>query len=607
MTQSDLRTIAIVAHVDHGKTTLVDAMLWQSGTFRDNQDVRERVMDTMDLEREKGITIMAKNTAVSFEGAKINIVDTPGHADFGGEVERTLRMVDGIMLLVDAAEGPLPQTRFVVQKALALDLPAIVVLNKIDRKDARPDEALDEIYDLFIDLGADEEQIDFPVRYTIATEGQCAMEPDGKLTDLRPLFETILDTIPAPKGNPDETLQVLVTSVQPNEYLGPLALGRVVQGTIRDRQKVAICHRDGSTETKEVTDLFTYQGLQRVEAEEAGPGEIVSIAGVDGIGLGESLSDAEHPEPLDPVHVDEPTLSMEFRVNNGPLSGREGDYVTSRQLRDRLLREAKANLAIRVEETESPDTILVYGRGELQMAILIEQMRREGYEFCVGMPQVITKQIDGTRHEPFERAEIDIPQEHMGTVMERLGERKGQMQNMVHQESGRVRLTFEVPSRGLIGYRSEFLTDTKGTGLLTHRFDEFKPWAGEIPHRSTGALVADRKGQTTAYALLNLQDRGIFFVEPGDVVYEGMIVGENNRPQDLDVNMTKEKKLTNMRAAAAEELEKIPPPRQMSLEEAIEFIREDELIEITPEAFRLRKRYLDPNQRKKAQMERAMG
>jgi GTP-binding protein len=607
MTQSDLRTIAIVAHVDHGKTTLVDAMLWQSGTFRDNQDVRERVMDTMDLEREKGITIMAKNTAVSFEGAKINIVDTPGHADFGGEVERTLRMVDGIMLLVDAAEGPLPQTRFVVQKALALDLPAIVVLNKIDRKDARPDEALDEIYDLFIDLGADEEQIDFPVRYTIATEGQCAMEPDGELTDLRPLFETILDTIPAPKGNPDETLQVLVTSVQPNEYLGPLALGRVVQGTIRDRQKVAICHRDGSTETKEVTDLFTYQGLQRVEAEEAGPGEIVSIAGVDGIGLGESLSDAEHPEPLDPVHVDEPTLSMEFRVNNGPLSGREGDYVTSRQLRDRLLREAKANLAIRVEETESPDTILVYGRGELQMAILIEQMRREGYEFCVGMPQVITKQIDGTRHEPFERAEIDIPQEHMGTVMERLGERKGQMQNMVHQESGRVRLTFEVPSRGLIGYRSEFLTDTKGTGLLTHRFDEFKPWAGEIPHRSTGALVADRKGQTTAYALLNLQDRGIFFVEPGDVVYEGMIVGENNRPQDLDVNMTKEKKLTNMRAAAAEELEKIPPPRQMSLEEAIEFIREDELIEITPEAFRLRKRYLDPNQRKKAQMERAMG
>jgi GTP-binding protein len=607
MTQSDLRTIAIVAHVDHGKTTLVDAMLWQSGTFRDNQDVRERVMDTMDLEREKGITIMAKNTAVSFEGAKINIVDTPGHADFGGEVERTLRMVDGIMLLVDAAEGPLPQTRFVVQKALALDLPAIVVLNKIDRKDARPDEALDEIYDLFIDLGADEEQIDFPVRYTIATEGQCAMEPDGKLTDLRPLFETILDTIPAPKGDPDETLQVLVTSVQPNEYLGPLALGRVVQGTIRDRQKVAICHRDGSTETKEVTDLFTYQGLQRVEAEEAGPGEIVSIAGVDGIGLGESLSDAEHPEPLDPVHVDEPTLSMEFRVNNGPLSGREGDYVTSRQLRDRLLREAKANLAIRVEETESPDTILVYGRGELQMAILIEQMRREGYEFCVGMPQVITKQIDGTRHEPFERAEIDIPQEHMGTVMERLGERKGQMQNMVHQESGRVRLTFEVPSRGLIGYRSEFLTDTKGTGLLTHRFDEFKPWAGEIPHRSTGALVADRKGQTTAYALLNLQDRGIFFVEPGDVVYEGMIVGENNRPQDLDVNMTKEKKLTNMRAAAAEELEKIPPPRQMSLEEAIEFIREDELIEITPEAFRLRKRYLDPNQRKKAQMERAMG
>ncbi len=603
MQPSDLRTIAIVAHVDHGKTTLVDAMLWQSGIFRDNQDVRERVMDTMDLEREKGITIMAKNTAVRYADTKINIVDTPGHADFGGEVERTLRMVDGIMLLVDAAEGPLPQTRFVVQKALELDLPAIVVLNKIDRQDARPDEALDEIYDLFIDLGAGDEQIDFPVLYTIATEGQCATEPDGELTTLRPLFESILDTIPAPQGDPDATLQVLVTSMQPNEYLGPLALGRVMHGTIRDRQKIAICHRDGSTERKEVTDLFTYQGLQRVEAEEAGPGEIVAIAGVEGIGLGESLSDAEHPDPLPPVHVDEPTLSMAFRVNNGPLSGRDGDYVTSRQLRDRLLREAKANLAIRVEETDVPDTLLVYGRGELQMAILIEQMRREGYEFCVGMPQVITKQIDGQRCEPYERAEIDIPDDHMGVVMERLGERKGQMQTMQHQESGRVRLTFEVPSRGLIGYRSEFLTDTKGTGLLTHRFDAFKPWAGTIPHRTTGALVADRQGQATAYALLNLQDRGTFFVEPGDVVYEGMIVGENNRPQDLDVNMTKEKKLTNMRAASADELEKIPSPRQMSLEEAIEFIREDELIEITPEVFRLRKRYLDPHTRKKAQMQ----
>ena len=604
---SDLRTIAIVAHVDHGKTTLVDSMLWQSGIFRENEDVQERVLDTMDLEREKGITIMAKNTAIRYEGTKINIVDTPGHADFGGEVERTLRMVDGIMLLVDAAEGPLPQTRFVVQKALALDLPAIVVLNKIDRDDARPAETLDEIYDLFIDLGATEEQIDFPVFYTVATEGKCATEIDGELRNLRPLFESILDTIPPPSGDPDGPLQVLVTSVQANEYLGPLAIGRVVEGTLRNRQRVSICHRDGSTEKREVTELFTYQGLQRVEAESAGPGEIVAVAGVEGVGLGESLAAAEDPTPLEPLEVDEPTISMEFRTNNGPLSGREGEYVTSRQLRDRLFQEARNNLAIRVEETESPDSFLVYGRGELQMAIIIEQMRREGYEFCVGMPRVITKTIDGRRHEPYERAEIDIPDEHVGVVMERLGERKGTMQEMIHQESGRVRLVFEVPSRGLIGYRSEFLTDTKGTGLLTHRFEEFRPWAGEIPHRTTGALVADRGGEATAYALLNLQDRGTFFVKPGDVVYKGMVVGENNRPQDLDVHVARERKLTNVRAASADVLEQLPPPREMSLEEAIEFIRDDELIEITPKAFRIRKRHLDPKARKKAKMERAEG
>jgi GTP-binding protein len=574
-------------------------------------------MDSMDLEREKGITIMAKNTAVRYEDHKINIVDTPGHADFGGEVERTLRMVDGIMLLVDAAEGPLPQTRFVVQKALELDLPAIVVLNKIDRDDARPEEALDEIYDLFIDLGADAEQIEFPVLYTVATEGLCTTEyrddltltgpPDGDLTNLRPLFDTILETVPPPSGDPDGTLQVLVTSVQGNEYLGPLAIGRVEQGTITNRQRVTLCHRDGSQETAKVAELFTYEGLSRVEAEEAGPGEIVAVAGVEGIGLGESLSDGETPEPLEPVDVDEPTLSMEFRVNDGPFSGQEGDYVTSRQLRERLFQEARNNLAIRVEETNETDCLLVYGRGELQLAVIIEQMRREGYEFCVGMPQVITKTVDGEKHEPYEIAEIDIPEEHMGVVMERLGERKGVMQNMSNQGTGRVRLEFEVPSRGLVGYRSEFLTDTKGTGLLTHRFEEFKPWAGDIPHRTTGALVADRKGETTAYALLNLQDRGEFFVAPGDRVYEGMIVGENNRPQDLDVNMTKEKHLTNMRAAAADELERLPPPREMSLEEAIEFIREDELIEITPEAFRLRKRHRDPKTRRKAQAERSVG
>jgi GTP-binding protein len=600
MQQSTLRDIAIVAHVDHGKTTLVDAMLWQSGTFRDNEDIRERVMDSMDLEREKGITIMAKNTALRYEDYKINVVDTPGHADFGGEVERTLRLVDGIMLLVDAAEGPLPQTRFVLQKALELDLPAIVVLNKIDRADARPDETLDAIYDLFIDLGANEDQIDFPVLYTVATDGQCATEPDGELTDLRPVFETIINTVPAPSGDPDETLQVLVTSVQRDNYLGPVAVGRVEQGTLKNRQKISLCHRDGTFEQTEVTALFTYEGLQRVEAEEAGPGDIVALAGVEGIGLGESLSTAEDPEPLAPLHVDEPTMSMEFRVNDGPFSGQEGDYVTSRQLRDRLTDEARNNLAIRIEDTNTPERMLVYGRGELQMAILIEQMRREGYEMCVGMPQVITKQIDGKKHEPYEITEIDVPNEYVGVVMERLGERKGQVQKMDHQESGRVRLVFEVPSRGLIGYRSKFLTDTKGTGLLTHRFERFGEWAGEIPHRTTGALVADRKGKVTGYALMNLQDRGEFFVSPGDRVYEGMIVGENNRSQNLDLNVTKEKKLTNMRAAAGEELERLAPPRDMSLEEAIEFIRDDELIEITPEDFRLRKRHRDPKERKRA-------
>lgn len=597
---TSLRDIAIVAHVDHGKTTLVDAMLWQSGTFRDNEDVRERVMDSMDLERERGITIMAKNTAVQYGDTKINIVDTPGHADFGGEVERTLRMVDGVMLLVDAAEGPLPQTRFVLQKALELDLPSIVVLNKIDRPDARPEEALDEIYDLYIDLGADGDQIEFPVMYTVATEGQCTTEPGGELTDLEPLFETILSTVPPPSGDPEATLQMLVTSVQRDNYLGPVAVGRVEQGRLKNRQRVSMCHRDGSIETTEITALFAYEGLQRVEAEEAGPGDIIAVAGVEGIGLGESLSDAEHPEPLEPVDVDEPTLSMEFRANNGPFSGREGEFVTSRQLRERLIDESRNNLAIRVERDDAANCMLVYGRGELQMSILIEQMRREGYEFTVGMPRVITKTIDGTRHEPYEIAEIDIPETHMGVVVERMGTRKGVMQNVTHHQSGRVRLTFEVPSRGLIGYRSQFLTDTKGTGLLTHRFEEFKPWAGDIPHRTTGALVADRQGKATGYALLNLQDRGTFFVGPGDAVYEGMIVGENNRTQDLDVNITKEKKLTNMRAAAGEELERLPPPRDLSLEESIEFLRADELIEVTPEAIRLRKRHLDPHKRKKA-------
>ncbi|RMF61317.1 MAG: translational GTPase TypA, partial [Bacteroidetes bacterium] len=599
MTTQNLRNIAIVAHVDHGKTTLVDAMLWQSGTFRANQEVQERVMDSMDLEREKGITIMAKNTAVTYEGVKINIVDTPGHADFGGEVERTLRMVDGIMLLVDAAEGPLPQTRFVLSKALALGLPAIVVINKIDRQDARPREVLDEVYDLFIDLDADEHQIEFPVLFAVARDGQCTPDLDAPLTDLRPLFDTILRHIPPPQGDPAAPLQVLVTNVQPDPYRGPLAIGRVMQGTLRNRQRVSICHRDGRTERAEVAALFVYDGLERVEVEAAGPGDIVAVAGMAGIGLGESLADAEDPQPLPPLHVDEPTMSMEFRINDGPFSGREGKYVTSRNLRDRLLKEAENNLAMRIEETEAAERFLVYGRGELQMAILIEQMRREGYEFTVGMPQVIIKEVDGKKHEPFEVALIDVAEEYMGVVVQKLGLRKGIMTKMINHGSGRVRLEFEIPSRGLIGYRTEFLTDTKGTGILTHLFDGFRPMAGEIVHRTTGALVADRTGKVTAYAVLGLQERGELFVGPGDDVYAGMIVGENSRDVDLEVNITKEKKLTNMRAASADAFEKLVPPRRLSLEEAIEFIREDELIEVTPQSIRLRKRYLDPHERKK--------
>ena len=599
MSFTSIRNIAIVAHVDHGKTTLVDAMLWQSGIFRDNQEVQERVMDSMDLEREKGITIMAKNTAVLYEGVKINIVDTPGHADFGGEVERTLRMVDGIMLLVDAAEGPLPQTRFVLQKALELKLPAIVVINKIDRSDARPEAVLNEIYDLFIDLDASESQIEFPVIYAVAKDGQCTPELDEPLTDLRPLFETIMQAVPEPVGDPTGTLQVLVTNVKPDKYLGPIAIARVIEGTIKNRQAVTLCHRDDTFTAATVAALFEYEGLSRVETDEAGPGNIIAIAGVSGIGLGESISRSEDPIPLPPLHVDEPTMSMEFRINDSPLSGRDGQYVTSRNLRDRLMSEAEANLAIRIEATETPDAFLVYGRGELQMAILIEQMRREGYELSVGMPRVLTRQIDGKRHEPYEKTLIDVPEEHMGVVVQKLGTRKGFMTHMVNHGSGRVRLEFDIPSRGLIGYRTEFLTDTKGTGILSHLFDGYRPWSGDIAHRATGALIADRTGKVTGYAVLNLQERGILFVGPGDEVYEGMIVGENSRDNDLEVNITKEKKLTNMRAASADSFEKLIPPKKMSLEESIEFIREDELIEITPVLFRVRKRILDPHERKR--------
>ena len=580
-------------------------MLWQSGIFRANEDVQERVMDSMDLEREKGITIMAKNTAVVYENTKINIVDTPGHADFGGEVERTLRMVDGIMLLVDAAEGPLPQTRFVLSKALQLGLPAIVVINKIDRQDARPSEVLNEIYDLFIDLDATEEQIEFPVLYAVARDGQCKNDLEQPMSDLRPLFNAILERVPAPVGDPSSPLQVLITSVQPDNYLGPIAIGRVIQGTLHNRQRIMLCHRDEQQQVVQVSAVFEYEGLSRIETEKAEPGNIIAVAGVTGIGLGESLTDADNPMPLPPLHVDEPTLSMEFRVNDSPFSGSEGQFVTSRNLRERVMREATNNLAIRVEETDSPDQFLVFGRGELQMAILIEQMRREGYEFAVGMPQVIRKTINGKVHEPFENALIDVPEEYMGIVVQKMGLRRGIMTRMVNHGSGRVRLEFELPSRGLIGYRTEFLTDTKGTGILTHMFEAYRPWAGEVIHRSTGALVADRGGKATSYAIINLQERGDLFVGPTDAVYNGMIIGENSRDVDLDVNITKEKKLTNMRSSTAESFEKLVPPRRMSLEEAIEFIREDELIEVTPKYFRIRKRFLDSHERKKYMMKRS--
>lgn len=599
MNQENLRNIAIVAHVDHGKTTLVDSLLWQSGTFRDNQEVAERVMDSMDLEREKGITIMAKNTAIRYKDYKINIVDTPGHADFGGEVERTLRMVDGILLLVDAAEGPLPQTRFVLQKALQLKLPTILVINKIDRGDARALEVLNEVYDLYLDLDADEDQIEFPIIFAVARDGQCTTDLNQPLTDLRPLFDAIVAHIPAPKGEVEASLQVLITNVIPNEYLGPLAIGRIVNGSLNAKQRVTICHRDERKTQVTTSGVFEYEGLKHVPVETAGPGAIIAVAGLSGIGLGDSLASADNPQPLPALHIDDPTLSMEFRINDSPFAGKDGKYVTSQRLRERLLKEAEANLAIRVEETDSADRFIVYGRGELQMAIIIESMRREGYELCVGQPQVLLKTVNGKKQEPYETVLIDAEELYSGVIIQKMALRKGQLTKMVNHGTGRIRLEFEIPSRGLIGYRTEFMTDTKGTGLLNQIFLGYKPWAGTIVHRNTGALVSDRNGKATGYAIMSLQERGELFVEPAEEVYGGMIVGENSRDNDLDVNITKEKKLTNMRAAGADAFEKIIPPKRFSLEEAIEFIREDELIEITPRFMRLRKRWLDVNDRKK--------
>ena len=580
--REDLRNIAIIAHVDHGKTTLVDALLWQSGVFRENQAVVERVMDSNDLEREKGITILAKNTAVRYGRHKINIVDTPGHADFGGEVERTLKMVDGVLLLVDASEGPLPQTRFVLRKALELGLPPIVVINKIDRKDARPQAVLNEIYDLFIDLDARDDQLEFPVLYTIARDGVCRLAPDGEDHRLEPLFEEIVRTIPAPRYDRAMPLQMLILNLDYSDF-------------VQARADVGLARLDGSVVRTRVTNLYAFEGLERVEIEEAGPGDIVALAGFDEASIGETITDPEDPRPLPRVTVDEPTVSMVFAVNTSPFAGQEGRYVTSRNLKERLEREVLTNVSIRIEAGDGPDSFKVSGRGELQMAILIEMMRREGYEVAVSKPEVITRQVDGVRHEPFEKLVVDCPEDFVGIVTQKIGTRKGRMTNMVNHGTGRVRLEFRIPSRGLIGFRSQFLTDTRGTGLLNHLFDGYEPWQGEIPHRITGALVADRPGRITGYAIEHAQDRGEMFVEPGERVYEGMIVGENSREEDIDVNIVKEKKLTNMRASTSEEGIHLLPAHRMSLEQALEWIREDELLEVTPASLRLRKRVLQAN------------
>ncbi len=591
-TRPDLRNVAIIAHVDHGKTTLVDAMLWQGGIFRANESVPERIMDSIDLEREKGITIMAKNTAITYRGTKINIVDTPGHADFGGEVERTLTLVDGVLLLVDAAEGPLPQTRFVLRKALEAGLPPVVVINKIDRADARPAQVLDEVYDLFIDLEADESQLDFPVIYTDARRGTATARLDEPGRTLEPLFEALLATVPAPRYDPAMGLQLRAASLDWDDYVGRLIIGRVTNGTIRATDRVAVVRRSGAIEPAKVTVVYVYEGLRRVEVPEAGPGELVAVAGVEAMDIGETLADPERPVALPPIHIDEPTVAMLFSSNVSPFAGREGKYVTSRHLRDRLFKEARTNVAMRIEETETPDTFRVSGRGELQLAILIEMVRREGYELEVGQPEVITRTEDGQRLEPMEHLVVDCPEEYIGVVTQKVGTRRGQMVKMTNHGTGRVRLEYRIPARGLIGYRSEFLTDTRGSGLLNHLFDGWAPWHGEIPRRTTGALVADREGRATGYAIDHLQPRGTFFVQPGDPVYEGQIVGEHVRENDLDVNVTKEKKLTNMRASTSDEGIRLSPPRIMSLEQCLEWIRTDELLEVTPTSLRLRKKAL---------------
>src|SRR5688572_304093 len=593
------RNVAIIAHVDHGKTTLVDALLRQSGVFRANQQVADRVMDNTDLERERGITILAKNTAVHYRDFLINIVDTPGHADFGGEVERTLSMVDGVMLLVDASEGPLPQTRFVLRKALERGLPPIVVLNKIDRGDARPKEVLNEVYDLFIDLDATEDQIEFPVLYMNARLGVATTEAGGPGDDLSALFEAIVHHVPPPRGNPASPLQMLVANLDSSDYLGRIAIGRVFNGTVRLTDAVAVMKVDGRVQQTRVTKLFAFDGLKRVEINEAWAGDIICLAGIEDITIGETIADPVNPVAVPHIAVDEPTVSMIFGVNTSPMAGRDGQYVTSRNLRDRLMKELLGNVSLRVEDTDAPEQMRVIGRGELQLSILIEMMRREGYELQVSRPDIVTKDVDGMKKEPVEDLVIDVPEDFQGVVIAMTGTRRGIMTKMVNHGSGRVRLEFRIPTRGLIGFRSQFLTDTKGTGIMNHLFAGWEPWHGAIPARATGALVADRVGVATPYAIWNLQERGEILIDPGVTVYEGMIIGENARQNDMDVNVTKEKKQTNMRASTADEAIRIIPARKLSLEQAIEFINDDELVEVTPKSIRLRKRVLASNLRPK--------
>jgi GTP-binding protein len=592
-----IRNIAIIAHVDHGKTTLVDAMFRQSGIYRANEAITDRVMDSNDLERERGITILAKTTGVRYHDVKINIVDTPGHADFGGEVERALKIVDGVIMLVDASEGPLPQTRYVLSKALEARLTPIVVINKIDRPDARIPEVLDEIYDLFIDLDAHEDQLDFPVIYTNAREGIAKYKLEDESTTLEPLFDTIVKYIPGPAGDPDAVLQLLVANLDYSEYLGRLAIGRVFSGVLNIGEEVSICKLDGSIQKTRITKLFSFEGLKRVDEKRGEPGNVLAIAGVEGITIGETISAADNPKPLPQIQIDEPTIGMVFTINTSPFAGKEGQYVTSRHLRDRLDKELLTNVSIKVEQAGGPDAFKVQGRGELQLAILIEMMRREGYELMVGKPEIITRTIDGKLSEPLEMLTVDCPEQFVGTVMEKMGMRKGKMTKMVNNGSGRVRLEFHVPSRGLIGLRGEMLTDTKGTAIMNSLFHGYIEWQGDIDMRPTGSLVSDRSGPATGYAIWNLQERGEIFIAPGTEVYEGMIVGENSRDNDLDVNIVKEKKMSNMRSSGADEAIRLIPPKIPTLEQAIEFVRDDEMVEVTPKSIRMRKKILKANQR----------